>query len=35
VGFSFAVADAYKRCYDVRESEVLEILKKFGQKGAG
>lgn len=32
--FSFAVADAYRRWYDVDESEVLEILKRLGQKGA-
>jgi predicted phosphoribosyltransferase len=31
--FSFAVADAYRRWYDVDESEVLEILKRLGQKG--
>ncbi len=34
-GFSFAVADAYRRWYDVDEREVLEILKRLWQKGAG
>ena len=33
-GFSFVVADARDRWYDVDESEVLEILKRFGQEGA-
>ncbi len=29
-GFSFAVAEAYQRWYDVDESEAIQILKHFG-----
>lgn len=30
-GWSFAVADAYKRWYDVDQTEVLEVLKRFNR----
>jgi hypothetical protein len=30
----FVVVDARERWYDVNESEVLKIWRRFGQKGA-